>query len=129
MSSIRQLPAHPSIEFYRKQSKALLAALHVGDPDALLRAGAQLARSRPRQPGKWTLADAQRIVARESGLPSWPRLVAYPSDLDRHRHAPRHNRVDEQTDQLEHRAQSVLRRHAQRDECIARDMAQYLPHC
>jgi len=59
MSSIRPLPAHPSIEFDRKQAKALLAALRVGDPDALVRAGAQHARSGPRQPDDWTLADAQ----------------------------------------------------------------------
>ncbi len=129
MSSIRPLPAHPSIEFDRKQSKALLSALRSGDPGALERAGAQLARSGTRHPNEWTLADAQRVIAREYGLPTWPRLVAYLADLDRQRNAPRHNRVDEPNEQLERRARSVLRRHASRDEYIARDMAQYLPHC
>lgn len=129
MSSIRPLPAHPSIEFDRKQAKALLAALRAGDPGALERASAHLARSVPQQPDDWSLADAQRIVAREYGLPSWPRLVAYLTDLRRQRHAPRHNRVDEPVAQLERRAQWVLRSHAQHDEYVAREMAQYLPTC
>lgn len=129
MSSIRPLPAHPSITFDRKQAKALLAALRAGDPGALARASAHLARSAHQQPDDWSLADAQRIVAREYGLPSWPRLVAYLADLERQRHAPRHNRVDEPVEQLERRAQWVLRRHAQRDEYVAREMAQYLPQC
>ena len=129
MSSIRPLPAHPSIAFDRKQAKALLAALRGGDPGAVARASAHLARSAHQQPDDWSLADAQSIVAREYGLPSWPRLVAYLADLERHRHAPRHTRVDEPVEQLEQRAQWVIRRHAQRDEYVAREMAQYLPHC
>lgn len=129
MSSIRPLPAHPSIAYDRKQAKALLAALRAGDASALERASEHLARSGAREADAWTLADTQRIVAREYGLPTWPRLVAYLADLERQRHAPRHNRVDEPLEQLERRAEFVLRRHSQRDEYVAREMAQYLPQC
>jgi len=48
MTHIRPLQAHQSIEFGRKQSKALLSELRAGDPGALERAG-------PRQPDDWTL--------------------------------------------------------------------------
>lgn len=68
MSSLRPLPAHPSIAFDRKQARALLKQLRSGDPVALYRAGEHVARSTPRTNDTWTLADAQRIVAREYGL-------------------------------------------------------------
>ena len=116
MSSIRPLPAHPNIAFDRKRAKDLLKQLRSGDPVALQRSGEHVARSAHRTNEMWTLADAQRIVAREYGLPSWPRLVAYLADLERHRHAPRHNRVDQPVEQLESVADYVLRRHSHRDE-------------
>lgn len=129
MSNIRPLPAHPNIAFDRKQAKDLLKQLRSRDRVALQRAGEHVARSAHRTYETWTLADAQRIVAREYGLPSWPRLVAYLADLERHRHAPRHNRVDQPVEQLESAAEYVLRRHSHRDEYVARELAQYVPHC
>ena len=52
------LPAAPSLEHLRKQAKELVRER---------RGGAEPLR----------LSDAQRIVAREYGFPSWPRLKAY----------------------------------------------------
>lgn len=129
MSAIRPLSAHPSLEHDRKEAKALLKLLHAGDPGALQRASEHVARSTQRTTQTWALADAQRIIAREYGLPNWPRLVAYLADLERHRHAPRHNRVDQPVEQLEQMAQRVLRSHAHRDHYVARELAQYVPHC
>jgi len=74
--SARALPTKPSLENLRKQAKDLLKALRAGDPGA----AARLAESHPR----WAsaggleaprLADAQLVIAREHGLPSWPSLV------------------------------------------------------
>ena len=129
MSAIRTFPARPSLAFDRKQAKALLKQLRVGDPTALQRAGAHVARSNTRTSDAWKLADAQRIIAREYGLPSWPRLVDYFADLERHRNAPRHNQVSEPVEHLERTAQQVLRRHASRDEHLARELAQFVPSC
>ena len=92
MSVIRPLPAHPRREFDRKQAKALVKQLRAGDPSDLERASAHVARSAQHTAHSWTLADAQRIIAREYGVPSWPRLVDYFADLERHRNAPRRNR-------------------------------------
>jgi len=57
------LPAHPSLEQLRKQSKDRLAALRASDPSV-------------------KLADAQFDVARQYGFESWPKLVAHVSTLD-----------------------------------------------
>ena len=58
-----------SLEQQRKRAKDLLAGLRAGDPDAIRRGQRHLPRERvPR------LSDAQHVVARELGLPSWPRL-------------------------------------------------------
>jgi ankyrin repeat protein len=53
-----QLPAAPSLEHLRKQAKDLV-------------------RERREGPEPLRLSDAQRIVAREYGFASWPRLKAY----------------------------------------------------
>ena len=58
----RQLPAHPSLEFLKKEAKALLAEQQGRDPSA-------------------RLADVQHALAREYGFPSWPRLKAHVESL------------------------------------------------
>lgn len=93
MSNIRPLPAHPSIEFDRKEAKALLKQLHAGDTGALQRASAHVARSADNTEHSRTLADAQRIIARSYGFPSWPRLVDYFTSLERHRHVATKGRL------------------------------------
>lgn len=63
----RHLPNNPNIEFYRKRAKALLAGIRRGDESAKIR----FSLSRRGQP---CLADAQAVVAREAGFPSWAAL-------------------------------------------------------
>lgn len=63
---IKQLPERADLEHLKGQAKALLLSLRSGDADALARIG--------EQKSSYRLADAQRIVAREYGFPSWPRL-------------------------------------------------------
>jgi RIO kinase 1 len=60
----QHLPSNPSIEFYRKRAKALLAGLRTGDESAKTRFGDR----RRKDP---CLADAQAVVALEAGFPSW----------------------------------------------------------
>jgi ankyrin repeat protein len=82
----RALPAHPSLEQYKKQAKDLLRALEHRQPDALARAAAlHPAFKASPDPGSvsfpWKLADAQLILAREHGFPSWPKFAAQVTTL------------------------------------------------
>lgn len=64
----------PSLEYYRKQAKALLKAHAAGDPEALSR----FQQHHPRLPSApLRLADAQLVLAREQGFESWPRFVKH----------------------------------------------------
>jgi hypothetical protein len=54
----RRLPERPSVEFLRKEAKALFRALHQHDASI-------------------QLADAQHRLAQEYGFASWPRLKAF----------------------------------------------------
>ena len=76
----KELPARPSLEQYRKQSKDLLKLLRSGDREALQR----IERHRPRRSepsDKFVLADAQWIIAREHGFESWPKLKKHIESL------------------------------------------------
>jgi ankyrin repeat protein len=67
------LPPAPSLEQLRKQAKDLLRAHRAGDAAALARARAQ----HPRPGERLKLSEAQLVIAREYGFPSWPRLSTY----------------------------------------------------
>jgi hypothetical protein len=54
----RDLPAHPNLDYLKKQAKTLLRTLKLQAPHA-------------------QLADAQHALAREYGFTSWPRLKAH----------------------------------------------------
>ena len=71
------LPPRPSIEHLKNQAKALLRAYRDKDPQAIARFNSLSLASGARP----TLADAQRLVAREYGFASWPRLKAHVSKL------------------------------------------------
>ena len=108
----RALPAAPSVEYERKEAKALLKQIHGGSPDALNRVRHVHAVSlRDRKPDELQLADAQHVIAREYGFTSWPRLVEYFEEMERHRNAPRVNSSDDGMDDFESYAQDVIRRH------------------
>jgi hypothetical protein len=74
------------LEQQKKQAKDLCRALRAGDPAAADRVRAHHPRpanalAQPR------LADAQLVIARERGVPSWPRLKAHIEGMDRARAA------------------------------------------
>ena len=56
---------------YRRDAKALVRAVRAGDPTAAARAGAALGT---RAEQRFVLADAQHVVAIESGFRSWREL-------------------------------------------------------
>ena len=63
-----ELPAHPDLEYYRKQAKSLVKAVHSGESKAV-----GLASKHLNQFDSFLLSDAQLVVARELGQPSWPK--------------------------------------------------------
>src|SRR5688572_22486516 len=65
----RTLPARPELDQQKKLAKELLAAFRRKDPEAIARVRAEL-------PDKQAvvLADAQFVLAREYGFPSWREL-------------------------------------------------------
>jgi hypothetical protein len=61
------------LDLLRREARALLRAATSGDAVARERVGAVVRR---RAEGRFVLADALHVVARERGAPSWPALVA-----------------------------------------------------
>ncbi len=74
----RLMPERPSLEHLRKEAKDLLRDARGGDASAL----ARIAAATHNEPGARTiLAHAQLAIAREYGLPSWPRLAHHVASL------------------------------------------------
>jgi hypothetical protein len=69
----RPIPPRPSLEFDRKQARALLDALREGDPAAMQRLRSHHSRFRAGEPTRAALHDTQLVIAREYGFTSWPR--------------------------------------------------------
>src|SRR5215469_16529700 len=69
----RHFPVRPNLEQLKHQAKDLLRAFRAGDPAAA--ADFQEHHTKPVEPETARLADAQFVLARSYGLPSWPRLV------------------------------------------------------
>lgn len=69
----RHFPVLPNLDQLRHQAKDLLRAIRRGEADAL----AELREHHPQfaDAASIRLADAQFVLARSYGLPSWPRLV------------------------------------------------------
>ena len=83
-SSLAQRVASPfrlNLEQQRKRAKELLKAAQAGDDDALRRFHRHHPRTLPQNAVR--LSEAQCVIARELGLPSWPRLKAHIEALDR----------------------------------------------
>ncbi len=126
----RPLPAAPSLEFERREAKALLKALRAGDPSALARARPWL-EGMAADPSHAKLADAQRVIAREYGFTSWPRLVRYFDEIGRQRQpspeATGVRRGVPPIDRLEARVDRLLRAHAARDRDTVLAFAAWVP--
>src|SRR5689334_13882498 len=73
------LPALPSLEQLKRQAKDLVKRFRAQEPDALHRVQSSLPRGAHspdesvEAPGL-SLSEAQLVIAREYGFPSWPRL-------------------------------------------------------
>ena len=125
---VRPLPNAPSLEYERKEAKALLRQIRAGDANAVHRVqSAHPVALRDRRPDELKLSDVQHVIAREYGFASWPRLVEYFQELERHRNAPRHNSSDRGIEHFEASAQSIVRRHQRGDPIVARELAHFVP--
>jgi hypothetical protein len=125
---VRPLPSAPSLEYERKEAKSLLRQIHGGDAVALRRVhSTHPVALRDRRPNELKLADAQHVIAREYGFVSWPRMVAYFEELERHRNAPRYNSSDDQLERFEELAKGIVRRHQRGDPIVARELAHFVP--
>src|SRR4051812_29762 len=81
-----------NLEQQKTRAKELRDATRAGEPEAV----ARVVRHHPKAEGVAAaevparlgrLSDAQLVIARELGLPSWPRLKAHIESLDRARRA------------------------------------------
>ena len=125
---VRPLPPAPSLEYERKEAKALLRQIRAGDADALRRVySTHPAALRDRRLDELKLTDAQHLIAREHGFASWPRMVEYFEELERHRNAPRHNSPDDGMERFEALARDIVRRHQRGDWIVARELAHFVP--
>src|SRR5262249_11908543 len=69
----RPIPSRPSLEFDRKQARALLEGVRRGEAGAVERFRAHHPRFREGAVAHAALHDAQLVIAREYGVASWPR--------------------------------------------------------
>lgn len=107
MSATRPLPARFSLEYEKKEAKALLERMRATDPAA-------------------QLADAHFRIARDYGFASWPKLVRYFEDAERQSYVlgmRAHGRMES----FEEIAQSYLRGIAAGNRRSARHFAAYVP--
>ena len=74
-----ELPAHPDLEYYRKQAKHLLRSYEAGDKAARDRAAEVLG---DRAAERFLLSDAQFVLAQEHGFRTWAEFRA---DIQSHR--------------------------------------------
>ncbi len=92
-----------NVEQLRKQAKDLLRAARTGEASAHERVAAR----HPGPPESIKLSDAQLVVAREHGFPSWPKLLAYVDRITEHGPALRHT-FEDNIDYYAERADGLL---------------------
>lgn len=123
MPTLRPLPPRPSLEYARKEAKALLRRLRTSDPDVLARARDH--RIDITDPLRIRLADAQLIIAREHGFASWPRLVRYMRDVERQQHG--HEQIHRGVDDCEAQSRRLVAAHRARHPRAGRALAAFVP--
>jgi ankyrin repeat protein len=77
----RPLPNNPSLEHLRKDAKRLRASVRSGDADALTRVEEFHPRG-DRVAPRFSLADAQLVIARSHGFASWTKLKQHLADIE-----------------------------------------------
>lgn len=70
----KPVPAVPHLDYDRKQAKTLLKEARLGNTAAIERFYTHHPMGLPREP---RLSDAQLVIAREYGFPSWPKWKAF----------------------------------------------------
>ena len=80
----RRLPDNPNLDRLRKYAKELLRAARAGDPEAT----ALITEFHPDPPPEPALSDAQLVLARHFGFPSWPRLHAHVETVNAYTRSP-----------------------------------------
>jgi ankyrin repeat protein len=70
----RTLPAHPDLHQLKRQAKELLKAFAAGDAAAVVEVNAHYQGAVAES---FALHDAQLVLARSYGFPSWPKMKAY----------------------------------------------------
>lgn len=73
----KHLPDHPNLDHLRQQAKALQREVRSGDAVASSRVEDRYPGGIPADPAEFGLSEAQLVVAREYGFPSWSRLKHY----------------------------------------------------
>jgi hypothetical protein len=76
-------------------------------------------------PERIHLADAQLVIARQYGFASWPRLVRWFGDVERHLHAP--GRLHGDRGYYEARVRQIVAGHRERGTLAGRALAAYVP--
>jgi ankyrin repeat protein len=74
LSPDREWPSRPDFNQFKRQAKELLKSYRAGDAGAV--AEVQRHEQAP-DPARFALHDAQRVLARSYGFPSWPKLKSY----------------------------------------------------
>jgi hypothetical protein len=85
---LKQLPARPSLEQYKKQAKEIAKGRNSGDPEIQRRIRQKHPQFRKLPEAdflcaKFVLADAQLVIAREHGFESWPKFSKHIEALRR----------------------------------------------
>lgn len=74
LSAVREWPYRPDFNQFRHQAKDLLRAYRAGDASAVAEVGRH---EQALDPENFALHDAQRVLARSYGFPSWQKLKSY----------------------------------------------------
>jgi len=100
------LPSDPSLEHLKGQAKRLQRAVAAGEPEALALVAEHHPGARERA---FTRADAQLVVARRYGFPSWPRLRAHLETVGRYARSPHRQAIGGPVDDPERLEHEFLR--------------------
>ena len=95
---VQELPSNPSIENLRKQAKSLRNAVRANDRNAVARV--REFHPTPEDLKEFQLHDAQLVVARSYGFPSWTKLKLYVEVVEGHTFLPSERDIESAADQF-----------------------------